>query len=59
MNGRPDPEDERALEVIAARYDLTPWEEDLLEALSEQGGWSVKQGAAFDRLWEEKMGGES
>lgn len=54
MNKRPDTEDEQALELLAARDDLSTWEEEFLESLSQAEGWSAKQGGLFDELWEEK-----
>lgn len=54
MNKRPDNEDKQAHELLAQRDDLTAWEEEFLESLIQTEGWSAKQGALFDELWEEK-----
>lgn len=49
-------EDREALELLAKRDDLTEWEEDFLASLDDREAWTDKQKAAFDALWEKKMG---
>lgn len=52
---RPTAEDQEALEILGKRDDLTEWEEDFLQSLSEKASWTEKQAVKFDEIWIAKM----